>query len=83
MIYVLPPSPPGQPPDDEGWVARWVDEYGEPGEHGEVVGIETFEGSRAEVLAWARAQPAKARVMPVESDPGWVPLPDDDADVVP
>lgn len=83
VIYVLAGSPPGQLPRDDGWVARWVDEYGNPGVHGEVVGIDTVEGSRAAVLAWARAQPAEARLMPVETAEGWVPLPDDDADVVP
>jgi hypothetical protein len=82
-IFVLPGSSPGRPARTDGWAARWVDEYEEPGEHGEAVGTETFEGTRAEVLAWARAKPAQTRLMPVEAEQGWTPLPDADADVVP
>jgi hypothetical protein len=80
-VYVLPGSPPGQLPRGDGWAATWIDEYDEAGEHRERVGTATFEGTRADVLAWARVQPAQARVMPIEAYPGWAPLPDDDAEV--
>lgn len=78
IVYVLPPRSTA----DTSWTAQWVDEFAEPDEHGELAGIEIFDGSRAEVLAWARSRPAQRRLMPVEADPTWVPLPDDDADVV-
>jgi hypothetical protein len=81
-VFVLPGSPPGQPARADAWEARWIDEYDEPGVHGQLAGTESFEGTRAEVLAWARARPARVRVMPVEVDPYWVPLPDDDGNVV-
>lgn len=79
----MPALPTLRLPEDALWSAQWIDEFPEPDEHGEMAGIENFEGSRAEVLAWARSRPARVRMMPVEADPIWVPLPDDDADVRP
>ncbi len=61
------------------WEATWIDEFEEPNEHQEAAGVERFEGDRAEVLAWVRAQPAAQRLMP--DGQGWVPLPDRDEEV--
>jgi hypothetical protein len=82
-VYVIPGSQSPQFPDEAPWSAQWIDEFDEPDENGELAGIENFEGSRNEVLAWARSQPARTRLMPTEADPVWVPLPEDDADVGP
>lgn len=83
IVYVMPGSPSPRLPEDLLWSAEWIDEFTEPDEHGEMAGIETFSGGRAEVLAWARSRPAQERMIPIEADPIWVPLPDDDADVRP
>jgi hypothetical protein len=61
-------------------VATWIDDYGGPNDRGEIAGVTDFEGTRADVLAWARAQPAAYRLMPGEA--GWIALPDDDKDVL-
>ncbi|ASW55093.1 hypothetical protein CIK06_14240 [Plantactinospora sp. KBS50] len=59
-------------------MASWIDDYGQSGDRDEVAGIENFEGTRAEVLAWARTRPAARSVIP--GGTGWMPLPDDDND---
>jgi hypothetical protein len=38
-VFILPGSPPGQPARADGWEARWIDEYDEPGVHGELAGL--------------------------------------------
>ena len=63
------------------WSAVWVDPLDPPGEGGEVAGIATREGSRDEVLAWVRSQPA-ATLLLEHPDEGWVPMPDTDDEVV-
>ncbi len=64
---------------DVSWEASWVDDFGQPNERGEIAGVEDFEGTQAEVLAWARNQPAAHRLVPGKN--GWIPLPDNDSDI--
>ncbi|SCL19048.1 hypothetical protein GA0074694_2554 [Micromonospora inyonensis] len=63
------------------WAATWEDPFDQPGENGEVAGIATREGSREEVLAWVRSQPAVTLLL-AHPDEGWIPLPANDDDVV-
>ncbi|GAA0396980.1 MULTISPECIES: hypothetical protein [Micromonospora] len=59
------------------WAAKWVDPL--PGGH--TAGIEEIEGTRDEVLRWARSRPAAALVIPTEQEPYWVPAPDNDDEI--
>ncbi|WP_428964592.1 hypothetical protein [Micromonospora fluostatini] len=59
------------------WAAKWIDEL--PG--GQSAGVEEIEGTRDEVLRWARSRPAAALVVPVEREPYWVPAPDNDDEI--
>lgn len=63
------------------WTATWEDPFDPPGENGTVAGIETREGTREEILSWVRSQPAAARLL-AHPEEGWVPLPDNDDDVI-
>ncbi|MFB9238025.1 hypothetical protein ACFFWC_21115 [Plantactinospora siamensis] len=62
------------------WAASWQDPFESPGPNGEPAGIEEVEGTREDVLAWVRRRPAAAFYL--LSEPGPVPLPDRDDDVV-
>ncbi|MEV0271143.1 hypothetical protein AB0H43_20375 [Hamadaea sp. NPDC050747] len=64
---------------DITYVAEWVDDYGQPNADGEVAGVVRFDGTRQQVLDWARAQPAAERLIP--GGDGWIALPADDTDV--
>lgn len=66
---------------DLAWVATWLDPFPEQGDEPQVVGMETFEGSRDAVLAWARSRPAERVLVPTADDPYWIPLPERDEDV--
>ncbi|WP_328343659.1 hypothetical protein [Micromonospora sp. NBC_00421] len=59
------------------WAATWVDEM--PG--GQTAGVAGIEGTRDEVLRWARSRPAAALVVPVEREPYWIPAPDNDDEI--
>ncbi|MGC4744675.1 hypothetical protein ACLQ28_03265 [Micromonospora sp. DT201] len=59
------------------WSAKWVDELPD----GQMAGVESIEGSRDDVLRWARSRPAAERVIPSEQEPYWTPAPDNDDDI--
>lgn len=61
------------------YAASWIDQYDRPNERDESFGAEDFDGTRAEVLAWARSRPAAQHLLAGEHE--WEPLPDDDNDV--
>lgn len=61
------------------YVAEWVDDYGQPNEDGQIAGAARFDGTRQQVLDWARSQPAAQRLIP--SGDTWLPLPTNDTDV--
>ncbi|MGX4655240.1 hypothetical protein ACWCHM_16215 [Micromonospora sp. SCSIO 07396] len=59
------------------WAAKWVDEMPD----GQSAGVEEFEGTRDEVLRWARSRPAALIVVPVEREPYWIPAPENDDEI--
>jgi hypothetical protein len=64
------------------WEATWVDPWDdEPGPNGENAGVASIQGSRDDVLAWVRAQPAASFVMAAEGTKDFVPIPERDDDV--
>jgi len=57
------------------WVAHWVDVFPEPDGRGEDVGTASIEGTRGEVLAWAKAQPPQVHLVFAPGKPGeWTPI---------
>jgi hypothetical protein len=64
------------------WSASWQDPYDEPGPDGETARVASVQGSREEVLAWIRQQPAAAFVMPEPGTDGFIPIPELDEDVL-
>jgi hypothetical protein len=70
----------GVPEPEIVWAAVWEDRFESAGPNGEAAGIEEIEGTREDVLAWVRQQPAAAFLLLKETGP--ISLPERDEEVV-
>lgn len=65
------------------WSGTWIDRYPAPDADGVEVGVQEFEGERAETLAWVRSRDAAQRLAYSDHAQQFVPLPhsDDEVDI--
>ncbi|WP_143118647.1 hypothetical protein [Actinomadura madurae] len=59
---------------DGTWVASWQEHYPAPRRDGAVAGVEDYEGTEKEVLAWARSRPAARFLIFSPHDDDYIPL---------
>jgi hypothetical protein len=63
------------------WTGVWIDEFDEPDADGALFGSKKVAGSRDEVIAWVRSQPAASHVVLNPRAREWSPLPENNTDV--
>ena len=83
-----PAVPPGKPRPGHGtvcvndhddiWMGVWDDPTEQTAESGPIVRMEDFEGSKEEVLRWARSRPAEEFFIFSRTANDYVPLPRDE-----
>ncbi|MGP4022983.1 hypothetical protein [Actinomadura sp. 3N407] len=59
---------------DGTWAASWQEHYPAPRQDGAVAGVEDYQGTEKEVLAWARSRPAARFLIFSPQDDDYIPL---------